>query len=132
MSGTEKDSLQLNRGQEIHPCQSCGACCSFFRVSFYWREAEKSDSDHPVPQDFWDEGPGSLRVMKGTAPKHNPKCAALKGQIGQYVACQIYENRPSPCRNFKASYEDGQPYVRCDQARARHGLEPLRREDWCR
>lgn len=130
LSGTEKASLKPITNKDVHPCQSCGACCSFFRVSFYWREAEKEDSPHPVPTEFWEEGPGSFRVMKGTAPKHKPKCLALKGEIGKFVACQIYENRPTPCRNFTASYEDGHHHERCDQARAKHGLAPLRREDW--
>ncbi|EGR9493162.1 YkgJ family cysteine cluster protein, partial [Escherichia coli] len=22
-----------------NPCMTCGACCAFFRVSFYWAEA---------------------------------------------------------------------------------------------
>ncbi|HCB0868544.1 TPA: YkgJ family cysteine cluster protein, partial [Klebsiella pneumoniae] len=21
---------------EINPCMTCGACCAYFRVSFYW------------------------------------------------------------------------------------------------
>lgn len=25
------------------PCLSCGACCAYFRVSFYWAEAELLD-----------------------------------------------------------------------------------------
>ncbi|OZZ73507.1 zinc/iron-chelating domain-containing protein, partial [Klebsiella pneumoniae] len=24
---------------EINPCMTCGACCAYFRVSFYWAEA---------------------------------------------------------------------------------------------
>ncbi len=68
--------------------------------------------------------------MKGTDVKHSPKCVALKGRIGHFVSCEIYENRPSPCHRFKASYEDGQNVSRCDEAREKHGLKPLRREDW--
>ncbi|HDN1328034.1 YkgJ family cysteine cluster protein, partial [Escherichia coli] len=22
----------------LNPCMTCGACCAFFRVSFYWAE----------------------------------------------------------------------------------------------
>ncbi len=25
---------------EINPCMTCGACCAYFRVSFYWAEAD--------------------------------------------------------------------------------------------
>jgi uncharacterized protein len=114
----------------IHPCQNCGACCAFFRVSFYWREAEKMDSDHPVPAEYWLDATPQARVLKGTDGKHNPKCIALKGRIGEFVACEIYENRPTPCRNFQASYEDGEHNERCDQARAKHGLKPLTKQDF--
>ncbi|WP_142908916.1 CxxCxxCC domain-containing protein, partial [Klebsiella pneumoniae] len=24
----------------LNPCMTCGACCAFFRVSFYWAEAD--------------------------------------------------------------------------------------------
>lgn len=113
-----------------HPCQNCGACCAFFRVSFYWREAEKQDSDHPVPPDYWLDANPQARVLKGTEQKHNPKCIALNGRIGEFVSCEIYSHRPTPCRNFEASYETGLHNSRCDQARAKHGLKPLTRQDW--
>lgn len=32
---------------DLNPCMSCGACCAFFRVSFYW--AEGSDAGGCVP-----------------------------------------------------------------------------------
>ena len=32
---------------EINPCMTCGACCAYFRVSFYWAEAD--DAGGPVP-----------------------------------------------------------------------------------
>lgn len=114
----------------VHPCQKCGACCSSYRVSFYWREAEINDSEFAVPEHLWEESSGQWRVLKGTNSKHNPKCQALVGQIGINVGCTIYQNRPSPCRNFQASFEDGTHKVRCDEARLKHGLKPLRREDW--
>lgn len=113
-----------------NPCMSCGACCAFFRVSFYWREAEPADTEFPVPIELCDETLTALRVMKGTSQKHNPKCVALDGKIGEHVACSIYLNRSTTCRNFKASFEDGVHNPRCDDARAKHGLKPLGREDW--
>jgi len=99
-------------------------------VEFYWREAEGRDSDHPVPQGMFEELNDRLRGMKGTTDKHRPRCAALAGRIGESVACRIYESRPTPCRAFEASYEDGIRRPRCDEARIAHGLRPLRPEDW--
>jgi uncharacterized protein len=114
----------------MHPCLECGACCATFRVAFYWREAEVQDTERAVPIGLFEELSSTQRCMKGTNKKHHPKCVALDGRIGEQACCSIYPNRPTPCRNFKASYEDGKPNGRCDDARTNHGLKPLRREDW--
>lgn len=68
--------------------------------------------------------------MAGTEVKHHNKCIALRGRIGTHAYCSIYTQRPTPCRNFMASYENGTPNPRCDDARKAHGLRPLRREDY--
>ena len=120
----------MSQSDKLHPCQKCGACCASFRVSFYWREAESKEQNNAVPQGHWVDTTSQLRSMKGTDVKHSPKCVALKGRIGHFVNCEIYENRPSPCRRFKASYEDGQNVPRCDEAREKHGLRPLCKQDW--
>lgn len=65
-----------------------------------------------------------------TVSSKNLRCVALEGHIGESVSCRIYANRPSPCRNFKASFEDGLPRTRCDDARRARGLAPLTPEDW--
>ncbi|MBY0315808.1 MAG: YkgJ family cysteine cluster protein [Bdellovibrionales bacterium] len=114
----------------VHPCLTCGACCASFRVAFYWREAEATDHIPTVPQGQWEELTETQRCMKGTSSKHNPKCTALQGRIGTHVSCSIYENRPTPCRKFMASFEDGTRNERCDQAREKHGLPPLNKRHW--
>lgn len=118
------------KGMSVHPCLTCGACCAHFRVEFYWREANAEDTENAVPLEFVEELTPQTRCMKGTNTKHNNKCIALKGKVGESVACGIYANRSSVCRRFEASYETGQRNERCDEARAKHGLPPLRREDW--
>jgi hypothetical protein len=114
-----------------HPCIGCGACCAFFRVAFYWREAEP-DGIWKVPIERTVDLDSMKRAMKGTEVKHHPKCVSLKGRIGKDAHCGTYENRPTPCRGFMASYEDGTHNPRCDEAREAHGLRPLRREDFKR
>ncbi|MOA54716.1 hypothetical protein D3C78_1783840 [compost metagenome] len=47
------------------------------------------------------------------------------GEIGQAVSCSIYPNRPSPCREFDQSGENGLRNEACDRARERYGLPPL-------
>jgi len=68
---------------------------------------------------------GPHRVaMRGTDTAR-PRCVALEGEIGAAALCTIYEQRPSPCREFAESWADGRRNERCDKARAAHGLPPL-------
>lgn len=103
-------------------CMHCGACCAYFRVSFYWAEAD--DGGGSVPTLLAEPLTPFLRCMQGTNSK-TPRCRALEGKIGENVRCSIYANRPSPCREFMQSGENGQINEACDRARARYGLPPL-------
>ncbi len=123
----------MSQASSLHPCQTCGACCASFRVSFHWREAEANhddEFDHSVPQEYTEDLDLNQRCMKGTNAKHNPTCIALMGRVGESAHCIIYQNRPSPCRNFSASFENGHENKRCDEAREKHGLRPLTRKDF--
>lgn len=112
------------------PCQSCGACCSYFRVAFYWREAEIAENSAPVPISLVEDVSPLQRCMKGTNQKHHQRCQALSGKVGEAVGCTIYSNRPTPCRRFEASFENGVRNPRCDEARQAHGLKPLMGENF--
>ena len=96
------------------PCQTCGACCASFRVSFYWAEAEAN----AIPPELTEQVNGTFSCMAGTNSK-TPRCAALQGVVGEDLSCRIYPQRPSPCREVQPG--DGQ----CSRARAMHGLVPL-------
>ncbi|MCC6138839.1 MAG: YkgJ family cysteine cluster protein [Bdellovibrionaceae bacterium] len=122
--------MEVLETQFVHPCLSCGACCASFRVAFYWREAEPAEHEAAVPQNFWEELTERHRCMKGTSSKHQPKCVALEGRIGNQVQCSIYSQRPSTCRDFEASYENGEKNEKCDRARIKHGMQALVRGDW--
>ena len=101
------------------PCTSCGACCARFRVSFY--------SGQKIPPGYSYAISAEESALK-TKRDHEgrPRCIALRGEIGSSVACGIYGDRPTPCREFHHSYEDGgKREERCDQARAAIGLPPL-------
>lgn len=98
-------------------CQTCGACCAAFRVSFYWAETDA----HPlgtVPSAMTQAVNPHYVCMKGTE-KQPVKCVALEGQVGHSVSCSIYSLRSSTCREFEAGTVD------CDRARAHYGLAPL-------
>ena len=119
----------MSQDSKLHPCQLCGACCASYRVSFYWLEADP-EVENAVPLNYVEDVNLRYRCMKGTNEKHQPRCSALSGRVGKNVGCQIYTKRPSPCRNFKASFEDGYHQPRCDEARAKHGMKPLNKYDW--
>ena len=111
-----------------HPCVQCGACCAAFRVAFHWSETDPALAGS-VPSAAvvaWD----AHRVaMRGT-DRRQPHCDQLQGRVGVEVHCAIYAQRPSPCRELRAAWEDGEPSVQCDRARQRHGLAPLDPDIW--
>jgi uncharacterized protein len=117
----EKSGIQMN------PCLTCGACCAFFRASFYWREADDA-TPGGVPVELTQDLTSNYRCMKGT-DDISPRCIALHGKIGECVSCEIYEHRSNPCRDFPFSWDHGVAHDRCDKARAKYGLTPLKRED---
>lgn len=112
----------------INHCLKCGACCAFFRASFYWTEADEV-SPGGVPIELTDKLNDFMLVMKGTNCP-TPRCICLAGEIGQHVFCSIYEQRSSICREFDASWINGEHNPRCDKARHIWGLEPLTPESW--
>lgn len=105
----------------VSPCISCGACCAAFRVDFHpaelaggafaWAEGVPLVMTVPVT--------AALVRMRGT-DLSSPRCVALKGEIGGAVTCSIYEQRPSPCREFDIEHDA------CRKARKLHGLPPLK------
>lgn len=95
-------------------CQQCGACCSTYRVSFYWGEASQSG----LPDEAMQKLTPFLACMAGTNDVP-PRCHALSGQVGVAVTCSVYEQRPSPCRELQPGDD------KCNRARARHGLPPI-------
>lgn len=107
----------------LNPCLSCGACCAFYKASFYWAEADDTPTG-TVPVDKTQQSGPFRRVMIGTLGS-KPWCICLKGRIGEYVFCEIYEQRSSVCRDFQASWANGERNVRCDKARLAWGLPPL-------
>jgi len=65
--------------------------------------------------------------MLGTECKPS-RCTALVGNVGTRVSCSIYEHRSSTCREFEASWANGEHNPDCDSARAAFGLLPVERQ----
>lgn len=104
--------LMLTQKADADHCLYCGACCAFFRVSFYWVEGEA------IPEDFQEQLTPVYSCMKGTNQKQ-PRCIALQGEIGQQVQCSIYSVRSSSCREVQIGDQQ------CAKARSAYGLIPV-------
>jgi Fe-S-cluster containining protein len=111
--------------QETNPCMSCGACCSHFRVSFYFGELSGQIGGW-VPVELTSKVNDFRAAMKGTE-SGNGRCIALRGEVGKPgVSCSIYQNRSTTCREFNAWQPDGTPDPECQRLRALRGLPALR------
>ena len=99
----------------METCQQCGACCAYFRVSFYWAEADERGWPAADVRKVNDV----IACLAGT-DQPQPRCLALQGNVGETVSCTRYAQRPSPCRELQPGDE------KCNRARAAHGLQPVR------
>ena len=101
-------------------CQSCGACCTSFRVDFHPLELAGGAFawGDGVPQAMTVPVTAHIVRMSGTDDA-SPRCVALAGEVGVAVNCSIYDGRPSPCREFDVHH------AACNRARQRCGLSPL-------
>ncbi len=97
-----------------NPCLSCGACCAYYRIIFH------ADEALAIPAEYLEQIQSGVSCMKGTNI-YPPRCAALRGEVGEQVSCAIYENRPSTCREFNEYELDGTPNMRCFKLR---GITP--------
>ena len=122
LSPDNNNSPSLAIMSEYNPCLDCGACCGYFRVSFFWGECQSSGG--VVPDDLVVQITPSRVAMIGTDAKPC-RCISLDGEIGKQVGCSIYANRSTPCREFEASWVDGVHNPSCNAARAAYGLPPL-------
>ena len=102
----------LSQVASADACLSCGACCAYFRVSFYWAEGIA------MPEDYVEPLTAVYSCMQGTNQK-NPRCVALEGRIGEQVSCGMYEARSSSCKEVQIA--DSQ----CNKARIAHQMIPL-------
>lgn len=108
---------------DSNPCLACGACCSHFRISFYFGELD-SHPDGFVPDDLASQLTPFRACMKGTE-SGGGRCAALSGEVGVRIACTIYPNRPTPCRQYAVWDNDGNPNPDCQRLRHAAGIALL-------
>lgn len=95
-------------------CRECGACCAFFRVSFYWAEALAVG----LPDHLLEQVSPWHACMAGTG-RRAPRCLALAGELGREARCTVYAQRPVPCRELQPGD------AKCIHARHAHALPPI-------
>lgn len=99
---------------DANPCLDCGACCASYRVSFYWAEAVATG----LGDAYYEKLNPVLACMRGTN-QGDPRCSALRGTVGNAVACSVYDRRPSVCRHVLSGD------AKCLAAREKYGLPAL-------
>ena len=112
-----------------YDCQKCGACCVSWDCVPDYVYLEPKDKDRMSKATYADftrgYGRQRHRVMQlAFIPAAVPDgvvgevfaCKALRGIVGDEVACGIYEERPKACRRFEVGSED------CLEMRRRAGL----------
>jgi len=110
------DSVTSSSKLPVPDCQTCGACCDLdagieidgeFASGFdtYWEIV--SDGEPEVIID---------RVLAWDVDSAH--CCHLDGNVGEFVSCTAYEQRPTVCRTFEAGSD------RCHEFRRMYGLEP--------
>ncbi len=114
--------IDLKSGDK-NPCADCGVCCAHFRISFYFGELDVMEGGF-VPTELTEKVNGTFACMGGTNQK-DKRCSALVGDIGKDAKCSIYENRPSPCREFNVWDDLGIPNVKCQELRFKNGIPLL-------
>jgi uncharacterized protein len=103
-----------------NPCRECGACCAVERVSFYRSEVVGFGGN--VPAEWVEPARAKDHFV---LQKRNNQCIGLDGTPGQRTGCRAYDSRPTVCREFMASWHNGEHNPYCDRARQQIGLPPL-------
>lgn len=111
---------------DSNPCLGCGACCTHFRISFYFGELDSQPNGF-VPTELTEKVNDFFACMKGT--QAGGRCISLQGNPGENISCAIYHNRPTPCREFPVFMVDGTPNPKCNELRSKAGIpliQPLK------
>ena len=101
-------------------CLKCGACCSYYRASFFEGEIISGHAS----EELISELRFPYVCMKGT--ENGGRCICLSGTIGQDVKCLIHKKRSTVCEKFHVWDSDNFVNFRCNKARKAHGLPQLK------
>ncbi len=119
VDGESWSTMETN---DENPCLNCGACCSYFRISFYHGELKSVGGF--VPDEHVVQLNSFRAVMKGT--EIGGRCSCLTGEVGKKISCSIYENRPSVCRAYHVWDNEGVANIDCNRLREKIGLPAIK------
>ncbi len=111
--------VKASAGAE-YDCRRCGACCLTSSPAPGYvllagdEPAQLQSLGLPVVADV--DGAARLNTLPHDAPGGSDACCAFEGAPGYPCTCQIYDARPSRCREFEMGSEA------CRRARLQAGL----------
>jgi uncharacterized protein len=123
----KKQKESKKEAKKEYDCTSCGACCAYF---FEDNLGEVGRSGYGM---WISNDPGAPRLpkklvviepildtydayLRGKKVDGQWRCKSLEGNMGEQVACSIYDIRPRTCINFEPGSEG------CIRARQSLGL----------
>jgi uncharacterized protein len=116
LSGRLSKSYITPPGTPTPDCLTCGVCCAAVL------HVQAGSGDAAPSENIWDITIAAHkddvvidRVLKRDV--ETGRCAALGGDLGREIKCEIYPIRPSLCRKFDAGSD------KCHALRRAYGLE---------
>jgi uncharacterized protein len=111
------ESIVTDPSTEVPECLSCGVCCAFaLMVTLTPNESGRLNNYWDVTLDGVEKDITINRVLPRSLETGH--CTFLNGSLGVKIDCEIYEDRPQPCRDFDAGSD------KCHAYRRMYGLEP--------
>lgn len=94
-------------------CGECGACCSFPLIVSIAR------GDEERLKEYWEVTSDDVTVERVLSRDMETGCCKhFEGIAGERSSCDIYHDRPTPCRIFEAGSD------RCLEFRRMYGIDP--------
>jgi Fe-S-cluster containining protein len=117
LAGKIENSFLAPKDAPIPDCRTCGLCCAILPA------VQLTGDDLTSPEHFWEitiEGQAGEQVVDRVLRRNSKtgSCLALSGEVGKIAKCEIYDERPQPCRALEAGSDA------CRSLRRTFNLEP--------
>lgn len=110
-------SIVTDPSTPIPECLTCGVCCAFaLMVTVTPKESDRLNNYWDITLDASEKDITINRVLPRSLETGH--CSFLNGNLGVKIDCEIYEDRPHPCRDFDVGSD------KCHAYRRMYGIEP--------